>query len=135
MVYNVDNYDQYGIEFVHNPEGYIRYLGMEEHYHFYYIKDLLGNIRETYVNPSAGYKECIQRMQYYPSGLPWLKQQVHPSSLGSTIVKSLWRCMAWMSTTAKRVGIILLFAVQPPWIRWRRSIIQHRLMRGVGIIL
>ena len=40
-------------------------------YHFYYIKDLLGNIRETYVHPEAGYKECIQRMQYYPSGLPW----------------------------------------------------------------
>ena len=35
------------------------------------IKDLLGNIRETYVHPEAGYKECIQRMQYYPSGLPW----------------------------------------------------------------
>jgi hypothetical protein len=42
-----------------------------EHYHFYNIKDLLGNIRETYVHPEAGYKECIQRMQYYPSGLPW----------------------------------------------------------------
>ena len=44
---------------------------MNKHYHFYYIKDLLGNIRETYVHPVAGYKECIQRMQYYPSGLPW----------------------------------------------------------------
>jgi RHS repeat-associated protein len=31
----------------------------------------LGNIRETYVHPEAGYKKCIQRMQYYPSGLPW----------------------------------------------------------------
>ena len=40
-------------------------------YYFYYIKDLLGNIRETYVHPEAGYKKCIQRMQYYPSGLPW----------------------------------------------------------------
>jgi RHS repeat-associated protein len=59
------------MEFVHNPEGYIRYYGPNEHYHFYYIKDLLGNIRETYVQPEAGYKECIQRMQYYPSGLPW----------------------------------------------------------------
>ena len=44
---------------------------MNEHYHFYYIKDLLGNIRETYVHPEAGYKECIQRTQYYPFGLPW----------------------------------------------------------------
>ena len=36
-------------------------------------KDPLGNIRETYVHPAAGYKECIQRMQYYPSGLPWVE--------------------------------------------------------------
>ena len=71
VVYTANNKDPYGIEFVHNPEGYIRYYGPEEHYHFYYIKDLLGNIRETYVHPEAGYKECIQRMQYYPSGLPW----------------------------------------------------------------
>ena len=71
VVYTANNNDPYGIEFVHNPEGYIRYYGPEEHYHFYYIKDLLGNIRETYVHPEAGYKECIQRMQYYPSGLPW----------------------------------------------------------------
>ena len=71
VVYNIDNANQYGMEFVHNPEGYIRYYGPEEHYHFYYIKDLLGNIRETYVHPEAEYKECIQRMQYYPSGLPW----------------------------------------------------------------
>ena len=47
-----------------------------EHYHFYYIKDLLGNIRETYVHPEAGYKECIQRMQYYPSGLPWAEAMI-----------------------------------------------------------
>ena len=45
-----------------------------EHYHFYYIKDLLGNIRETYVHPDPEYKECIQRMQYYPSGLPWVER-------------------------------------------------------------
>ena len=71
IVYTANNNNPYGIEFVHNPEGYIRYYGPEEHYHFYYIKDLLGNVRETYVHPEAGYKECIQRMQYYPSGLPW----------------------------------------------------------------
>lgn len=71
IVYTANNNDAYGIEFVHNPEGYIRYYSSSEHYHFYYIKDLLGNIRETYVHPEAGYKECIQRMQYYPSGLPW----------------------------------------------------------------
>ena len=49
---------------------------MNEHYHFYYIKDLLGNIRETYVHPETGYKECIQRTQYYPSGLPWAEAMV-----------------------------------------------------------
>ena len=71
IVYNVDTNDVFGIKFVHNPEGYIRYNNMNEHYHFYYIKDLLGNIRETYKIPNAGTKECVQRMQYYPSGLPW----------------------------------------------------------------
>lgn len=75
-VYTANNRDLFGIEFVHNPEGYIRYYGPEEHYHFYYIKDLLGNIRETYIHPEAGYKECIQRMQYYPSGLPWAEAMV-----------------------------------------------------------
>ena len=49
-----------------------------EHYHHYHIKDLLGNVRETYVHPVAGYKECIQRMQYYPSGLPW-GEAMYPS--------------------------------------------------------
>ena len=73
VVYTANKNYAYGIEFVHNPEGYIRYLGPEEHYHFYYIKDLLGNIRETYVYPWEGYKECVQRTQYYPSGLPWVE--------------------------------------------------------------
>ena len=41
---------------------------MKQNYH---IKDLLGNVRETYKIPNAGTKECVQRMQYYPSGLPW----------------------------------------------------------------
>ena len=43
---------------------------------FYYIKDHLGNVRETYVHPWAGYKECVQRMQYYPSGLPWAEAMI-----------------------------------------------------------
>ena len=59
---------------MHNPEGYIRHYGPAEHYHFYYIKDLLGNIRETYVHPEADYKECVERTQYYPSGLPWVER-------------------------------------------------------------
>ena len=75
IVYTANNNDPYGIEFVHNPEGYIRHYGPAEHYHFYYIKDLLGNIRETYVHPEADYKECVERTQYYPSGLPWVERQ------------------------------------------------------------
>lgn len=71
IVYTANNNDAFGIKFVHNPEGYIRYYGVAEHYHHYYIKDLLGNVRETYKIPNAGTKECVQRMQYYPSGLPW----------------------------------------------------------------
>ena len=61
-------------EFVHNPEGFIRYYGASDHYHFYHVKDLLGNIRETYIHPEAGYKECMERTQYYPSGLPWVER-------------------------------------------------------------
>ena len=74
VVYTANNNDAYGIEFVHNPEGFIRYYGVAEHYHFYYIKDLLGNIRETYIHPDANYKECVERTQYYPSGLPWVER-------------------------------------------------------------
>ena len=32
---------------------------------------MMQNIRETYIHPDANYKECVERMQYYPSGLPW----------------------------------------------------------------
>ena len=92
-------------------------------YYFYYIKDLLGNIRETYIHPEAGYKECIQRMQYYPSGLPWAEAMGLRSSPGNTMVRSSWRCTAWMNTTAKHVGTILQSAVQPRWTHWRRSTI------------
>lgn len=74
IVYTANNTDAYGIEFVHNPEGYIRYYGVAEHYHHYHIKDLLGNIRETYIHPDANYKECVERTQYYPSGLPWAER-------------------------------------------------------------
>ena len=74
IVYTANNTDAYGIEFVHNPEGYIRYYGVAEHYHHYHIKDLLGNVRETYIHPDANYKECVERTQYYPSGLPWAER-------------------------------------------------------------
>ena len=73
-VYTANNRELFGIEFVHNPEGFIRYYGASDHYHFYHVKDLLGNIRETYIHPEAGYKECMERTQYYPSGLPWVEK-------------------------------------------------------------
>ena len=83
------------MEFVHNPEGYIRYYGPNEHYHFYYIKDLLGNIRETYVQPEAGYKECIQCMQYYPSGLPWAEAAgAYP--IGSAVIAIMIWIILWI---------------------------------------
>ena len=59
---------------VMNDEGYTRFELGDEDYPFYYIKDHLGNIRETYVRIS-GNKFCAQRMQYYPSGLPWDESQ------------------------------------------------------------
>lgn len=59
---------------VMNDEGYTRFELGDEDYPFYYIKDHLGNIRETYVRTS-GNKFCAQRMQYYPSGLPWDESQ------------------------------------------------------------
>lgn len=73
VVYHANNAagTNYGIKYVNNLEGHIRYLGQEEHYHFYYIKDHLGNIRETYAHVGSNHKDCIQRLQYYPSGLPW----------------------------------------------------------------
>ncbi len=63
--------DALTLDYVFNSEGYIRYYNAWEHYRFYYIKDHLGNVRETYMNPAQGSKLCAQRMQYYPSGLPW----------------------------------------------------------------
>ena len=74
IVYTANDNDPFGIKFVHNSEGFIRYYGASEHYHFYHIKDLLGNIRETYIHPEADYKECVERTQYYPSGLPWVER-------------------------------------------------------------
>ncbi len=68
MKYRAYGNDALTLDYVFNSEGYYAYLTDA---YFYYIKDHLGNIRETYVYPWANYKECVQRMQYYPSGLPW----------------------------------------------------------------
>ena len=58
-------------EYIKNPEGYMWDLSMGEYYPCYYIKDHVGNNCQTWIYPYPNYKECIQRMQYYPSGLPW----------------------------------------------------------------
>ena len=76
------NLDIYNIKevYLRTKYVYICYEGLEAKY---YVKidttfplPSLGNIRETYVHPEAGYKECVQRMQYYPSGLPWAEAMI-----------------------------------------------------------
>ena len=79
-------HDGWGLQYVYNPEGYIKYWGEEEHYPYYYIKDHLGSVRETYIRPYVNEKYCEQRMQYYPSGLPWntnLSPSYQPFKYGS----------------------------------------------------
>ena len=73
LIYNPTTYNgtTWKPKFVHNPEGMMRHYSYEEHYPFYFIKDHLGNIRETYIKPAPNTKYLIQRMQYYPSGIPW----------------------------------------------------------------
>ena len=72
FVYKINANNIIKREFVHNSEGYIRY-GNDgvNFYPYYYIKDYLGNVRETYVCLTQTSSQCIQRMQYYPSGMPW----------------------------------------------------------------
>ncbi len=57
--------------YVFNSEGYFRYSDDGGYSPFYYIKDHLGSIRETYSYDVDSGRQCVQRMQYYPSGLPW----------------------------------------------------------------
>ena len=107
---------------------------MNEHYHFYYIKDHLGNVRETYKIPNAGTKECVQRMQYYPSGLPWeyvYNSSAQPWKYNS---KEFVEMHGLDEYDSEAVGTILPSVEQLPWTRWQRNTIQHRLMRGAGII-
>ncbi len=60
------------IERIENVEGYIGYnIQRDTYLPYYYIKDYLGNVRETYVCLTQTSSQCIQRMQYYPSGMPW----------------------------------------------------------------
>lgn len=54
-----------------NTEGYVKYFTMMESYPYYYIKDHLGSVRQTYMRPTSTNKFLEQEMQYYPSGLPW----------------------------------------------------------------
>ena len=122
-------------KFVHNPEGMMRHYSYEEHYPFYFIKDHLGNIRETYINPAPNTKYLIQRMQYYPSGIPWKTSTGANEHRTATAARNLCRCTDRMSMTAMRVGIIRLFVAPQPWIHCVRNITIFPLMLGVGIIL
>ncbi|MBR2265753.1 MAG: hypothetical protein IJ882_03630, partial [Paludibacteraceae bacterium] len=65
------SHEDWYLDMVMNAEGYTKFDYGDELYPLYYIKDHLGNIRETYVRTSTNSKYIAQRMQYYPSGLPW----------------------------------------------------------------
>ena len=92
-------FDGWTTKYIKNPEGYIWDLTRNEFYPCYYIKDHIGNVRETWIYPWEGYKECIQRTQYYPSGL-------HHCSHTSIMERSLLRCMVRMNMTVMRDGTI-----------------------------
>lgn len=55
-----------------NSQGYIG-LPDEDLTYNYFAKDYQGNVKEVYsiAGANATTARCIQRMQYYPSGLPW----------------------------------------------------------------
>ena len=60
------------VERVENEEGYLGFNQQRNNYFFhYYIKDYLGNVRETYMETVYPTFQRVQHMQYYPSGLPW----------------------------------------------------------------
>ena len=62
----------WGVERVENEEGYLGFNQQRNNYFFhYYIKDYLGNVRETYMETGYPTFQRVQHMQYYPSGLPW----------------------------------------------------------------
>ena len=76
------------IERIENAEGYIGYNIQQNSYlPYYYIKDYLGNVRETYMgSTNATSFTRVQQMQYYPSGLPWndnYKASQQPYKYGS----------------------------------------------------
>ena len=69
-----DNSNDLYLDYILNSEGYYRYYGSNDCYPFYYIRDHIGNICQTWIYLAQNYKMCVQRMQYYPSGLPWNQQ-------------------------------------------------------------
>ena len=69
------------IERVENDEGYLGFNQQRNNYPFYYyIKDYLGNVRETYMETAYPTFQRVQHMQYYPSGLPWDESENYQSS-------------------------------------------------------
>jgi len=69
-----DNSNDLYLDYILNPEGYYRYYTSFDRYPFYYIRDHIGNICQTWIYPAENYKVCVQKMQYYPSGLAWDQQ-------------------------------------------------------------
>ena len=69
------------VERVENDEGYLGFNQQRNNYPFhYYIKDYLGNVRETYMETAYPTFQRVQHMQYYPSGLPWDESENYQSS-------------------------------------------------------
>ena len=60
--------DAISLSRINNSEGYTTCGLNPKVSYYYYRKDHLGNNREVW---RANDKKTIQRMQYYPSGLPW----------------------------------------------------------------
>ncbi len=56
----------YTINQIYNPEGYVYFEGNPMYN--YFRRDHLGNIREVW---QANRNLTVQRINYYPSGLPW----------------------------------------------------------------
>ncbi len=115
---------------VYNTEGYADRLGTYDLYYNYYRRDHLGNNREVWL---ANTNTTIQHTHYYPSGCRGqaIVAITLRCKIKSTMARSLWKCMGWMSMILRHDGIIRLFCGQLLLIRCVKNTTQYRRMRGV----
>ena len=76
---------------------------MNEHYHFYYIKDLLGNIRETYVHPKTGYSE-----EWKQTKGKLINKVFQNGFLGTQIMRPKTQSITWTITIGPPLKIKLI---------------------------